>query len=350
MIGVQRFIFRLLVLGIIVGLFTVSLGVIATGNKDYLVFLQNNKGQKTLNVIQMDGSKLHTIVSGKEIATYFINHHTLVYSDNQLYEYNPETEQNKLLKEFDHDERILYAFAMKEGGPDQAFIITGNEYSSYNRWYVLEFSDASFRKIEQPLGSSEPSSQPDFNSPDSKAVANIKQTSFSNHIELAIKEKVDGKFQTLWSSPKNMLILPARPIWAPNSRLVAFYGKEDGDNNNLLGSYSLYMYNLDHKELVLVQGQVLVISKYDMKVDMGEFEPNWSNDSNYLIIEYQPFGMPTESSVLKYRVDSGKKSFLNNSRGEKQYPSWSPSGKQNLLLFHMGRKWNSALCNGCLWT
>lgn len=310
----------------IAGLSLAVVGVKAVASNDFVLFLQKDDQQKTLYIVKEDGSDLQTIINGKEVITYEAGRHLLIYSDRKLYEYDPEKSETKLITSFGKDVDFCYAFAMKPAGPDQALVVTGNQYSSFLRWYVLEFSDGSLRKIDPPFDSL-PSGKSSEYSPDENAEAVIKRTSFGNRFELQIKEKVAGRTNTIWTLPKEMTILPAYPVWSPNSRMVAFYGKDLKEKEGFNGSYSLYIFDLDRKELILVQEHVFSITRFINKVEMGEFRPDWSSDSKYLIVEYQPFGLPTESSVLRYESGSGRKVFLNNSRGEKQYPSWSPSGE-----------------------
>lgn len=318
-----------LILGMIAGLYLITTGDRVSAAGDYVLFIQNNNHQETLYLAKEDGSALQTIISGNEVMPYKIGQHLLVFSNHQLFEYNLAQQNLKLLSTFNKDEKFGYAFSMKPAGPDQAVVITGDAYGSM-QWYILEFSDGSLRKIKSPSDSL-PSGTPNFNSPDGNGEAVIKSISFGSRFDLKINEKTAGKSQTLWTLPKDMTVLPDIPVWAPNSRAVAFYGKKLSDKDTLNGSYSLYIFNLDQKELVLVQEQVLSISGYE-KPEMGEFRPDWSGDSKYLIVEYQPFGLPTESSVLKYELDSAKKVFLNDSHGEKQYPAWSPSGARMLFI------------------
>lgn len=324
----------ILITVMITGLFLAVVGVKALTSNHYIIFLQKNDQQKTLYIGKEDGSALQSIISGKEIVTYEVGGHLLIYSDQKLCEYDPEKPETKLITSFGKDVEFCYAFAMKPAGPDQALVVTGSQYSSFLRWYVLEFSDSSLRKIDPPFDSL-PSGKSSEYSPDENAEAIVKRTSFGNRFELQIKDKVAGKAKIIWTLPKEMTILPAYPVWAPNSRMVAYYAKDLKAKEGFNGSYSLYVFDLDRKESILIQEQVFSIASYN-KVEMGEFRPNWSGDSKYLIVEYQPFGLPTESSVLRYELSSGRKVFLNNGRGEKQYPSWSPSG--NWISFLSSRE------------
>lgn len=328
-----RFHTRALLIAIVfAGLFLAVMGVKAFSTGESAIFIQKNGAERTLYIVKEDGSGLQTIVSGKEIICYTVGQHLLIYSERRLLEYIPEKSETKLIADFGKDVDFCYAFAMEPAGPDQALVVTGSQYSSFLHWYVLEFSDGSLRKIDPPFDSV-PAGKSSKLSPDENAEAIIKSMALGNRFELQIKEKGAGKTKTknLWTLPKEMTTLPVYPVWAPNSRQLAFYAKQLTENEGVTGTYSLYVFDLDRKELVLVQKQVFSISGYS-KLEMGEFRPDWSNDSKYLIVEYQPFGLPTESSVLRYEVSSGKKIFLNNSPGEKQYPSWSPSGNRILFL------------------
>jgi hypothetical protein len=317
---------------VIAGISLAVVGVQAITPGDSAIFLQKDGQQKTLYIVKEDGSDLRTIISGKEVIYYTAGQHLLVYSDRRLLEYIPEKSETKLIADFGKDVDFCYAFAMKPAGPDQALVVTGSLYSSFLRWYVLEFSDGSLRKINPP-SDSVPDGKSSQLSPDETTEAVIKSMSLGSRFELQIKDVGVGKTKakSIWTLPKEMTTLPAYPVWSPNSRQLAFYGKQLTDKDGLAGSYSLYVFDLDRKELILVQEQVFSISGYG-KLEMGEYRPDWSGDGRYLIVEYQPFGLPTESSVLRYEISSGKKIFLNNSPGEKQYPAWSPSGNRILFL------------------
>jgi hypothetical protein len=324
---------RFLIFGLVIaiGIGSWIAGVHALATNDYIIFLQVKDGQRTLYISNENGSNIKSLAAGKNIAVYSINRHLIFYNQYQLFEYGKDSQAPKLLHQFNSEENLFYAFSMKPAGPDQALVVTGNEYSSFLHWYVLEFSDGSLRKINPPYNSI-PSGKPEFLSPDDNGEAVIKKISFNYQFEFSVKEKTTGKFKTIWTLPKNMTVLQARPIWDPNSRLVVFYAKEFHKTDNLRGAYSLYVFNLNRKTLTLVQDQVFSIADYTGKIEMGEFTPDWSSDGNFLIVEYQPFGLPTESSVLKYEVQSDRKQYLNNSKGDKQYPTWSPSN-QSILFF-----------------
>lgn len=323
---------RLVIIGaIFTGLAWTVVGVKAGSTGDFAIFIQKDSQQRTLYIVNEDGSGLHAIASGKEIITYPLGRHLLVYSDRQLYEYHRENKDLKLIAAFGKDVDYCYAFAMKPAGPDQALVVTGSQYSTFLRWYVLEFSDGSLRKINPPFDSV-PGKSNEL-SPDEDAEAIIKGTTLGNRFELQVKDKKAGgaRNKNVWIMPKTMTTLPAYPIWSPNSRMLAFYAKSLTKDEGLYGSYSLYIYDLDLKELILVQDQVFSITNFS-KLEMGGFRPDWSGDSKYLIVQYQPFGLPTESSVLRYEIGSGKKMYINNGPGEKQYPAWSPSGNRILFL------------------
>jgi dipeptidyl aminopeptidase/acylaminoacyl peptidase len=324
---------RIIVIAVLItGIFLVMVAVKALSPGESAIFIQKNGLQKTLYVVNEDGSGLKALNSGKEINTYTAGEHLLIYCDRQLYEYNREKSEPQLITSFGKDVDFCYAFAMKPAGPDQALVVTGSQYSSFLRWYVLEFSDGSLRKIKPPYDSI-PSGTSSESSPDESAEVTIKSTSFGTRYEVQIKSTTAGgaKDKNIWILPKEMTTLPVFPVWSPNSRMLAFYAKQLNDKEGLNGSYSLYVFDLDRKELILVQSRVFSIENYN-KLEMGEFRPSWSGDSKYLIVEYQPFGLPTESSVLRYETSTGTKIFLNNSPGEKQYPAWSPSGNRILYL------------------
>ena len=130
---------------------------------------------------------------------------------------------------------------------------------------------------------------------------------------------MNGKKKTSWSLPQEMTIIPDWPIWSPDSKRLAFYAKKaDGFE----GFYSLYIFDLAKKELILVENQVF--AKYVFSnVGMKAFIPAWSDDGQFLIFQSQPNGLPNWSSIIKYDTVTGKKQILTQSAGSNDYPVWS---------------------------
>jgi Tol biopolymer transport system component len=301
-----------------------TLTVMAAPAEDYAVFVQVDNERKTLYVSNPDGSDLQTVISGDNIQFFAEGRHLLYFSDHQLYEYNLVSRNSKLLTKFT-EARIAIRKLSDE--PDQAVIVAGNDYEVH--WYIIDFPDGGARRIEEPsgLGSGQNTTLKEI-SPQGEAMVNIKSAAMENRFHLVVQERVNGKFKISWSSPKKMSVIPDFPVWAPNSRMIAFFGK---DAEGVEGFYSLYVLDLDAKKLVPVQKQVFSKMFFD-NTRMGTFTPNWSHDSKYLIFQYRPFGLPTESSIIKYEVSTGKEITLTNSSGNNENPVWSPSGRNILFL------------------
>jgi tricorn protease-like protein len=300
-----------------------SLPVLAAPAGDYAVFAQVDNGRKTLYFAKADGSDLQTIVSGENIVFFPEGKHLLYFTDHQLYEYSPASRESKLLSKFDEDWIALQKLSDE---PDQAIIVAGNGYEYH--WYIIDFPDGGSRRIEEPMtGTAHPN--PKAVSPDGVATAIIKTAAMELRFQLIVQEKVNGKLKTVWNSPKKMSVIPDLPVWAPDSRLVAFFGK---DESGIEGFYSLYIIDLDTQKLVQVQKQVFSKLFFNSNVLMGTFTPNWSHDSKYLIFQYRPYGLPTESSIMKYEVSTGRSFSITNSSGNNENPVWSPSGRSILFL------------------
>jgi Tol biopolymer transport system component len=299
----------------------------ADSGRDSIFYAQVVDGQKTIYYAQSDGTNQRVIVKGKDVKFFLIRKHFLYYTNHQLYEYDLASQKARPLTRFTEDLIDIKDMSDKPDAPDQALIIAETAYE--RNLYILEFSDGSTRMVQNSFSSgTENASSIRGYSPDQTALAVVHQAAMKYRFELYIQEKVNGKLKTSWTLPNNMTIIPELPLWAPNSRMVAFYARQfDG----LAGFYSLYLYHLNTKKLQLVQEQVFSKMPFSI-LQMGSFIPEWSQDSNYLIFQYQPYGLPTESLILKYDVAADKTTTLTSSLGHNLYPSWSPSGKSILFL------------------
>lgn len=285
-------------------------GIASCSSAEYLVFTQKTGDQTVIYTYQPDTAELQEVVRGKDLSIFLQGKHFIYFIDQKLFQYNVITGQSKELAAF--TEKNIYLEVIPDG-PEQALVVAEDKYKIFN-WYVLELSDGSLRRIKQPpLNHSGPYRTPSLISPDKKATAVIKRSG------LLIEETVNGKTQTVWSLPKGMTIIPDWPVWSPDSKRIAFYAKED---KGFEGFYSLYLFDLVKKELIMVEKQVL--AKYLFSnISMRSFIPVWSKDGKRLIFQSQPNGVPTRSLIIKYNVITGEKQVLTDSPGSNDYPEWS---------------------------
>lgn len=284
--------------------------VASCSSVEYLVFTQKAGDHIIICTYQPDTAELKEVVRGKNLSIFLQGKHFLYLNDQKLFQYNAVTGQSKELATF--EEKRIYLEVIPDG-PEQALVVAEDKYKIFN-WYVLELSDGSVRRIKQPpLSQSGPYRVPSLISPDKKATAVIKRSG------LLIEETVNGKKQTVWSLPKGMTIIPDWPVWSPDSKRIAFYAKED---KGFEGFYSLYIFDLALKELILVEKQVL--AKYLFSnISMRSFIPVWSKDGKRLIFQSQPNGLPTRSLIIKYNASTGERQVLTDSSGSNDYPEWS---------------------------
>jgi Tol biopolymer transport system component len=281
---------------------------------EYLVFSQVINGLQVIHSYQPDTQALNRVVQGKNLSVFLQGKYFLYFKEQKLFQYNIVTQQAKELATF--KEKELYLEVIPDG-PEQALVVAKDGYDL--NWYVLELSDGSFRRVMQPPTGRGRSTTPKLISPDKKATAVIKTPAFSQNFTLSIEENVNGRKKTSWSLSRDMTIIPDWPIWSPDSKQIAFYAKKaDGFE----GFYSLYLLDLAKKDLILVENQVF--AKYIFSnIGMKSFIPAWSEDSQFLIFQCQPNGLPNSSLIVKYHVPTGKKQILTQSAGSNDYPNWS---------------------------
>jgi hypothetical protein len=291
-------------------------GIASGSSVEYLVFTQKTGDQTIVYTYQPAVSELKEVVRGQNLSVFLQGKYFLYLKDQKLYQYYAAAAHSKELATF--KEKRVYLEVIQDG-PEQALVVAEDKYKIFN-WYVLELSDGSLRRVKQPpLSQRGPYRVPSLTSPDRKATVVIKTPAFSQSPTLLIEATVNGKKETVWSSPKGMMIIPDWPVWSPDSRRIAFYAKED---KGFEGFYSLYLFDLDQKELVLIEKQVL--AKYLFSnLSMESFIPAWSKDGKHLIFQSQPNGLPTRSLIMKYDVSTGGKKVLTDSPGSNDYPAWS---------------------------
>lgn len=297
---------------------------------EYLVFMQRVGEEQRLYVAKSDGADLQTVCSGQDYTVFFLGTHLFYFRDHQLYNYDFTAKSSRFLAHFDDNRIFLNTFTDEPGSPEQVLIITQNEAMKTENWYILDWDDLSLRRISKPLIPVSQTGLIQSLSPDNSYQAQIrKNLSYRFGLELRSSGRGKMKAKTLWTLPPKMTVIPEPPVWAPNSEMFAFYGKEFQDSP--VGFYTLFLYDIKQQKLITIQEQVFAKVSFS-RLEMGEFSPAWSDDGKYLIIEYQPYGLPTESSILKYDIETGKKTYLSESQGTKGYPVWSHSGQVILFL------------------
>jgi hypothetical protein len=317
---------------VILLILTVAPLTMAEPANDPIFYAQVVDGQKTVYLVKSDGTDQRTLASGKDIKVFFIKKHILYYKEHQLFEYFPADQQTKLLNRFEEDQISIQSLSSQSdepGAPDQALILAESPYEQ--NFYILEFSDDSVRPITNPSFSNSLSggdSSIKVYNRDRSALAVVHQTGMKLRFELYIQEKMNEKFKTSWTLPQNMTVIPELPVWSPSSNMLAFYARAV---DKVTGFYSLYLYSLKSRKMVLIQEQVFPVMSLG-GLTMGSFRPEWSGDGAQLIFQYQPYGLPTESTIIKYDVALDKLITLTSSRGHNLYPTWSPSGQNILFL------------------
>ncbi len=312
---------------IVILLFTFSPMILAENRSDWAFLCQVANDKKTVYIVRADGSESRPLISGKNIEPFEVGKHFLVYVDHKLYQYDLSNQQLKLLTEFKEDHIYIQKLSNGPDAPDQALVIAENMFE--RNLYILEFSDGSSRLVQNTFsGGSAGSSSLKGLSPDQKKISIVKQAPMSLRFELSLQEKIKDRFKTTWSLPQDMTIIPESPVWSPDSSMLVFYAKQF---ESIEGFYSLYLLNTGTKELNIIQEQVF--SKFSFgDFRMGPFTPNWSPDSKNIVFQYQPYGLPTGSSIIKYNSEENKKVTLVANSGHHLYPLWSPSGNWVLYL------------------
>lgn len=302
------------VLLLILSLMIASGAVLGSAGDEYLVFTQKSGRQIVIYAYRPETSVLKEVVRGENLSLYLQGKYFLYFHDQKLFQHNVITNESRELAAF--KEQQLYLEVIPDG-PEQALVVAKDKFEI--NWYVLEFSDGSVRRVKQPFSQTGGYQTPKLTSPDKKATAVIKTPAFSQNAVLLIEEKVNGKTQTIWTLPKGMTIIPDWPVWSPDSRRIAFFAKDAG---SFEGFYSLYLFDMVKKEMVLVEKQVL--AKYLFSdLSMKSFLPVWSSDGKHLIFQSQPNGLPNRSLIIKYNASTGEKQILTDSSGSNDYPTWS---------------------------
>ncbi len=315
--------FKAVCLGI--GLFLgVSALSLAAPRDEYLLFGQKTDAIESVYLVKADGTELKKIAEGKKVKYYMVNGRLLYLENNRLYEYQYTTGQKIVIPKFAADEFYFYSLP---GQTDETLIIA--MYQGYEYWYLLDFTDYSLRKVSQPeyLPRNTARSVKNY-SPDSNGNAVLSARYNGMDFHLVIQEKKQGKFKTCWTLSKTLSVFPEFPIWSPDSKKVVFYAREARNTNDF---YSLYLYDFKLKKLFLIKERVFMKLEFE-KLKLAQFTPSWSPDSRYLIFEYLPYGLPTESKIIRYDYETGLQKVLFEGKCDYQYPTWSPSGEKISLL------------------
>jgi Tol biopolymer transport system component len=311
----------------ILGIFLTGLLIMGTtgltaGNLEMILFRQVATNQETLYIADDAGNDLRAIATGKSISVFPGEKRLLYINESQLYEYDFHSNQTKLWAKF--DEPSIQVSVMPYG-PDQALIAGATDYEIH--FYVLDFSDGNLRRISTPSGfkNSGNTRKLTVASPDNSSVAIIRSGN-GYHYSLSIETGNKRK----WQLPGNMTVYPESPHWSPDSGKLVFYARL---SNGIEGFYSLYCLELNQPEIILRKIQDDVFSSYLFSDSRSNgFRPSWSDNSDYVIFSYLPYGLPSESSIISYTVKTGAKEVLQHSRSQNLYPQLSMDRERLLFL------------------
>jgi len=320
--------FKFLLIVILIAVITALPFCSAAEKKEYIAFIQAETGSQTLLVADKNGV-LQKVFSGKEIVMFPCANHLLYFSERQLFEYDPLIGRGRRLAVLEEENIYIQELS---GEVNQALIIA-QTLSGFN-YYVLDFSDGDVRRTPRPKSASFTSastSKISSRSPDEKKTVTVKRLSKSR-FELSVEAEDDFSKKSSWVLPRDLTSLPELPVWSPDSLKLAFFGKKQ---NGYEGFYSLYVLELESRKLRLVQEQVFGKDFFN-ELGSGGFRPDWSADGKYLVFQYLPYALPTESVLLKYEPTTGAKYQITKSRGENQYPRWAPSGDSLFFLSNRG--------------
>ena len=249
------------------------LGAMAAGivraapDQDFLVFYQEDAGRKTVYLSPENSADLQTVASGTKLDVFLLPRHLVYYTGHRLYEYSLDQRKVKPLAQLDAAETLYQVLAYDSEGPDQAFVITSDEFGTIHQ-YVMEFSDGSLRRIDGPesnLGSglSATGTEPQVLSPDGAAAIRIHQVPFSSRLEIRLVPMKSGSTLKKWTLTSQWTTLPQFPIWSPDSKYFAFYARH---SNQSTGFYDLYLFNLESARMELVQSQVFTRLPFEDRV------------------------------------------------------------------------------------
>lgn len=300
---------------------SLNLKIQADSGREYILFVQETTNGATLNLTEIDGSGTRELRTGRRISVYHSPRHLLYLVDGRLYEYDPELKQERLWARF--KDRII-GIQLEAEGPDQAFIVSQSDYEL--NYHVLDFSDGNIRRAPPrsfSAGFGGNTSTLTINSPDQRYTAELRFS--AKRSDLKIKS-----LKHQWVLPKELTLLPDVPQWSPDSLKLAFYGKAA---SGYAGFYSLYVLDLSGPELELHQVATDVFPRYFFDgVGSGGFRPAWFGDSRGLLYSYLPYGMPKQSSLLKYNLATKTVQTLYESSGENYYPMPSRDGSKIIFI------------------
>lgn len=297
-------------------------GVADNKSGDYLLFSQTSgdkpsEAVETIYEYHVKSSELQKVVSGKNISVSFGSNWMLYYMEGKLYQYNPKERNSKLVATINAEE---VSAQVLPGETEQALVVTSQD--GFIHWYILDFSDGSLRPIARPTGGTSSGSL-ETSSPDGMFAARLHGVAFSQRFDLEVRKQSPKGSRIIWRLPQDLTVLPERPLWAPDSQNIAFYAKKSDGNQ---GFYSLYLFQPETLKLNEIAHQVFNKILFE-SLRSGPFSPGWSHDGKNLLFIDQPFGLPTESAVVKYETSTGKKTVIATNKWNYQYPSWALSDR-----------------------
>lgn len=316
---------------VLLGLIAAASGLAAVAKVDYLIFCQAEGQEKVLYLYRTDQALPQTVARGKDITASAGDGWFLYYADHKLYRYDPVQNSSKFLAQLTAAE---ISAQILPGEAGQALIVAKED--NWINWYVLDMSDGKLRPLERPPAAISGGGSAEVASPNRAFSLRIKVTPFSRRIDLELQKKFlkGNRAQTeiVWRLPKDLTLLPEAPLWAPDSKNLAFYAKKAGE---MEGFYSLYLLNADSLQFRQISAQVFNRLLFGSYLS-GPYQPSWSHDGGALLFSNQPYGLPTEREIVKYEVNAARKAVVTSGKWNYQYPAWSPSDQWIAVLAEQG--------------
>ncbi len=282
--------------------------------RTWLAFKQIVEKEQTVYLADPAGWSKQAVVTGSKVAVFIQGKRFLYLQGQKLYEYYVADGSRRFICEFKEPK---IALEVMSDGPDQALVAAEDELGV--NWYILELSDGSVRKIAMRGGFG----SKQLSSPDQSTAIAFKPGLMDFRIGLAVQQKK----RVIWESPGDQMVIP-EAVWSPDSKYFAFYAKKYDENYD--GFYNLYLFDVAARKLKLVQDRSFTVLFSNLR--MGPFAPTWSVDGKSLVFQYQLYGTVGRTGLLKYQVETGKKTLLGTSDGVNEYPSWSPDNQWIAVL------------------
>ena len=315
----------------LLGFVAIGIGWAADAKVDYLIFCQTEGQEKVMYLFRTDQANAQIVARGKNLTVSSGPGWFLYYVDDTLYRFDPVQNTSRELAKLPATE---LSAQILPGETEQALIIAKQD--DWIRWYVLDLNDGKLRPVERPAGSGGMDGSNEVGSKNRAYTLRLRATPFSQRINMELQKNTQkgNRTQTaiVWRLPKDLTMLPEAPLWAPDSRNVAFYAKKAGA---MEGFYSLYLLNAETLQFRLIGAQVFNRLLFGSYLS-GPYQPDWSHDGKAVLFSSQPYGLPTEREIVKYDVAAARRSVLTTGKWNYQYPVWSPSDQWIAVLADQG--------------